>query len=174
MSELDALLDRLEAILAEVDALDDSVRAVVFELLDGIDALHRMAMQSLASAADDDMLARLRAANPAIAWLFDAYAVGVDERAAADAALDEVRPYIHSHGGTVEVLDAAGGLVRLRLAGSCSGCTASDVTVTETIERALRETWPGFVALEVESDDAAPHPPPTTPLVQIGSRPTDF
>lgn len=174
MNELDALLDRLEGLLAEVDALDDSVRRIVFELLDGVDALHRMALQSLAGATEDETLVRLRAAHPAIAWLFDAYAVGVDERAAAEAALEQVRPYIHSHGGKVEVVDVAGGLVRLRLAGTCSGCTASDVTVTETIERALRESWPGFVALDVEPDDAEPHPPPTTPLVQIGTRPADF
>lgn len=174
MNELEALLDRLEALLGDVDALDESVRSVVFELLDGIDALHRMALQSLAGAADDATLTRLRDAHPSIAWLFDAYAVGVDERAAAESALEEVRPYIHSHGGKVEVVDVTAGLVRLRLSGTCSGCTASDVTVTETIERALRESWPGFVALDVEPDDADPHPPPTTPLVQIGSRPADF
>ncbi|MDQ3341980.1 MAG: NifU family protein [Actinomycetota bacterium] len=172
MSELDALLDRLEEVLAAVEALDDSVRPLVFELLDGVDALHRTALRSLAAAIDDDdALARLRAAHPAIEWLFDAYAVGIDERAAADAALEEVRPYIHSHGGRVEVVDAAEGVVRLRLAGSCSGCTASDVTVTESIEEALRDRWPGFVALEVEADDAPAHPPPTTSLVQIGGRP---
>jgi Fe-S cluster biogenesis protein NfuA len=173
VSDLDALLDRLEALLAGIDELDEPVRAMVFELLDGIDALHRMALQSLGDASDDGTLQRLRASHPAIAWLFDAYAVGVDEQAAADAALEQVRPYIHSHGGEVEVLDAAGGIVRLRMSGTCSGCTAADVTVTESIEQALREHWPGFVALEVEPDDAAPHPPPTTSLVQIGSRPPD-
>lgn len=173
MSDLDALLDRLEQLLSDIDQLDDPVRDLVFELLDGIDALHRMALQSLADVTDESTLTRLRTSHPAIAWLFDAYAVGVDEQAAANAALEQVRPYIHSHGGQVDVVDAAGGIVRLRLSGTCSGCTASDVTVTESIERALREHWPGFVALEVEPDDAAPHPPPTTSLVQIGSRPPD-
>ena len=174
MSDLEALLDRLEALLTDIDELDEPLRGVVFELLDGIDALHRMALQSLGAASDEPTLARLRASHPAVAWLFDAYAVDVDEHAAADAALEQVRPYIHSHGGKVEVVDAAGGIVRLRLSGSCSGCTASDVTVTESIEQALRENWPGFVALDVEPDDAAPHPPPTTSLVQIGSRPPDL
>jgi len=174
VTDLDALLDRLETLIGELDGLDDAVRSLVFELLDGLDALHRMALQSLAAATGDDTLTRVRAAHPAITWLFDAYAVGVDERAAADAALEEVRPYIHSHGGKAEVIDAAGGVVTLRLSGSCSGCTASDVTVTESIEQALRDNWPGFVALEVEEDDAAPHPPPTVSLVQIGSRPPGF
>jgi Fe-S cluster biogenesis protein NfuA len=174
MTDLEALLDRLTGLLANVDELDEPVRAIVFELLDGIDALHRMALQSLGDAAEEGTLAQLRASHPAVAWLFDAYAVGIDEQAAADAALDQVRPYIHSHGGEVEVLDAAGGIVRVRLSGTCSGCTASDITVNESIEQALRDNWSGFVALDVEPDDAAPHPPPTTSLVQIGSRPADL
>ncbi len=172
MTDLDDLLVRLEELLATIEQLDESVRTVVFELLDGVDGLHRFALGAMAAELDDATVARLRARHPAVEWLFDAYAVGVDEHAAADAALEEVRPYIHSHGGAVEVLDASGGIVRLRLSGTCSGCTASDATVTESIEQALREQWPGFVAVDVEVDDAPAHPPPSTPtLVQIGSRP---
>lgn len=171
MSDLDALLDRLEAALAEVEELDEPVRGLVFELLDGVDALHRLALRELADAADDNTLLRLRAAHPSVDWLFDAYAVGVDERAAAESALEQIRPYIDSHGGQVEVLEARGGIVRVRMSGACSGCTASAVTAREGIEEALRETWPGFVALEVEADDAPAHPPPSANLVQIGPRP---
>lgn len=171
MSELDALLDRLEAVLGEVEQLDESVRGLVFELLDGVDALHRLALRELADAADDKTLLRLRAAHPSVEWLFDAYAVGVDERAAAEAALEQIRPYIDSHGGQVEVLEARGGTVRVRMSGACSGCTASAVTAREGIEEALRDAWPGFVALDVEADDAPAHPPPASNLVQIGPRP---
>jgi Fe-S cluster biogenesis protein NfuA len=89
----------------------------------------------------------------------------------ADAALERIRPYIDSHGGAVEILEVDGGVVRVRMSGACSGCTASAVTAREGIEEALREEWPGFVALEVEADDAPAHPPPPTNLVQIGSRP---
>ncbi len=172
MTDLDDLLDRLEELLGAVDALDDETRGTIFELLDGLDALHRFALRTMAAAMDDELLARLRAQHPSVEWLFEAYGIGVDERAAAEAALEQVRPYIHSHGGAVEVLDATAGIVRLRLSGTCSGCTASDVTVTESIEQALRDTWPGFVTVAVEADDAAAHPPPSTPaLVQIGTRP---
>ena len=34
-------------------------------------------------------------------------------------ALDEVRPYLESHGGDVELLGVEDGVVRLRLQGSC-------------------------------------------------------
>ena len=162
----DALLQRLEELLDEVERLDEPVRARVLELLDGIDAIHRLALAPLASALGDATLARLRG-DPAIAWLLDAYGVGVDERAAAEAALRSIRPYIDSHGGEVEVLEARGGIVRLRMAGACSGCTASAITLQSGIETALRENFPGFVATEVERDDASPHPPPGPTLLQI-------
>jgi Fe-S cluster biogenesis protein NfuA len=106
-----------------------------------------------------------------VAWLFEAYAVGVDERAAAEVALEAVRPYLHSHGGDVAVLDARGGVVRVRLSGACSGCTASTITLRRGVEEALRERMPGFAAMEVEEDDALPHPPPGPTLLQIAEPP---
>jgi Fe-S cluster biogenesis protein NfuA len=169
MSGLDELLDELERILAEVETLDEPVRDRVFALLDGVDALHRHALGQLGELLDPAERERLRASDPAVAWLFDAYSVGIDERAAADAALDSVRPYIHSHGGDVAVLDAHDGVVRVRLSGACSGCTASTVTLRRGVEEALRGGFAGYAHMEVEEDDALPHPPPGPTLLQIES-----
>lgn len=166
MSDFEHLLDRLEELLAAVEELDEPIKQQVFELLDGIDVLHRMALSELGEIVGEGMLARLREA-PSVAWLLDAYAVGVDEKAAAERALDEIRPYIHSHGGEVEVLDSTGGVVRLRMSGSCAGCTASAVTLREGVEQALRDNFPAFVAIDVEEDDAPSHPPPGPTLLQI-------
>jgi Fe-S cluster biogenesis protein NfuA len=170
-SDLEELLGRLEEVLNRIDELDEPVRGEVFELLDGIDILHRSALQHLGEALDPGTIEQLRAAHPAIGWLFEAYAVGVDEAAAAEAALEQIRPFIHSHGGVVEVLDARGGVVALRMGGACAGCTSSAETLRHGIEEALREHLPGFVAVEVESDDAPAHPPPGPTLVQITPRP---
>lgn len=168
---MDELLERLEDLLRRVEGLDDDPRQVAFELLDGVDTLHRMALRRLAGLLGDDRLVELAGADPAVAWLFEAYGIGVDERAAADAALDTVRPYIHSHGGQVEVLDAEGGVVRLRMSGACSGCTASAQTLRTSIDEALREGFPGFLRTEVEEDDAEPHAPPAGPVpVQLRPR----
>ncbi len=172
MTQLEELLTRLEELVGHVEQLDEATHGVVFELLDGIDALHRFSLHTMAAGLPDDVVARLRAQHPAVEWLFDAYAIGVDERAAVDQALESVRPYIQSHGGSVELLDVEAGVVRLRLSGTCSGCTASDVTVSDSIESALREAWPGFAAVEVQVDEAPAHPPPpASTLVQIGGRP---
>ena len=170
MTRLDALLGRMEKIMQRIERLDDATAAMVLELVDGFDELHRSALQRLGEKLGPDQIERLRAEDPSLAWLFDVYAVGVDEQARADAALDAARDYIHSHGGRVEVVAARAGVVRVRLSGSCSGCTASAITLRHGVEEALREGLPGFVALEVEDDDAPVHPPPGPTLLQIENR----
>jgi Fe-S cluster biogenesis protein NfuA len=169
--DLARLLDRMEQLLAQVEGLDDGSRVPVFELLDGIDSLHRLALGRLAGLVGTQEIDRLRRADPAVGWLLDAYGAGVDERAAADRALDAVRPYIEGHGGVVELLGCAGGVVALRLSGACAGCTASAETLREGVHRALQEGFPGFLRMEVEENLAAPvHAPPGATLLRIEPR----
>jgi Fe-S cluster biogenesis protein NfuA len=168
---LSQLLDHLEGLLGDVDTLGPGDQEIVFGLLDGVDSLHRMALQTLAAHMDTGQISDLRQRHPAITWLFDAYAVGVDERQAVETSLASIRPYIESHGGHVDVLDVDNGVVTLQMVGACSGCTASAVTLQEGIIDALRDGFPGFVRVEsIEDPDAASHPPPTQPLHQIGRR----
>ncbi len=171
LSALGTLLDRMEELLADVEALDEDLQSTVFELLDGVDAVHRLAITRLAAALGAAQLEAVRGSDPAVGWLFQAYGLGVDDRAAADAALEQIRPYIHEHGGEVEVLGVQGGVVRVRLSGTCSGCTSAADTLRHGVEEALREHLPGFVAMDVEPDTAAPHAPPTQVLLQITPRP---
>lgn len=172
MADLDGILDRFEELLGDVEAWEEPHRSMAFELLQQVDALHRFALERLGEHLGAESLAQLRAEDSAVAWLLDAYAVGVDERTAAEAALRPVLGYVHSHGGEVSVLGARQGVVRLRLSGECSGCTASAVTLREGVEKALRDGFPGFARMEVEEDPGArAHPPPGPTLLQIGPRP---
>lgn len=164
------LLDRLATGLAEIERLDEPTRSHVLAFLDDFEALHRTALSGFEQLIGSDEVSRLRRADSALAWLLDAYGVGVDERAEAETALESVRPYIHSHGGHIEVLDVRDGVVRVRLSGSCSGCTASAETLTRGVEQALRESFASFAGLEVEPDDAPAHPPPGPTLIQVEDR----
>jgi Fe-S cluster biogenesis protein NfuA len=65
-------------------------------------------------------------------------------------ALDQVRPRLRSHGGDVELLGIEGGVVRLRMRGSCHGCPSSTATLRQTIETAIYEAAPDVEAVEVE------------------------
>jgi hypothetical protein len=85
MADLDGLLERLEQLLFEVEQLEDPLRGHVFELLDGVDTLHRLALGRLAARLDAEQLRRAWEAEPAVAWLLDAY--GIDRRTAAPPAV---------------------------------------------------------------------------------------
>lgn len=168
---LEELLDRMEDTLARVDAMPEEDRERVFTLLDDVDRLHRLALHHLGDALGPVDIERLRDTDPSVTWLFDAYGVGLDERATAERAMEDIRPYIHSHGGEVEILDVTDGRVHVRLAGSCSGCTASAITLQHGVETALRDHLPEFTELTVEEDDADPHAPPGGTLLQIEPHP---
>lgn len=65
-------------------------------------------------------------------------------------ALAKVRPYLESHGGNVELLSTAEGVVRVRLKGSCEGCAASAMTLKYAIEEAIYEAAPDVMAVEAD------------------------
>jgi Fe-S cluster biogenesis protein NfuA len=64
-------------------------------------------------------------------------------------ALDSVRPLLKLHGGNVELLEIDNGVVRLRLTGSCNGCSSSSTTIHTAIETAIRNTAPDISHIEV-------------------------
>src|SRR5262245_53855 len=74
----------------------------------------------------------------------------VDLETRGREAMQKVRPYLHSHGGNVELIEVAGGVVRLRLIGSCNGCPSSSLTLKTAIERAIFEVAPDVTSIECE------------------------
>jgi Fe-S cluster biogenesis protein NfuA len=67
-------------------------------------------------------------------------------------ALDRARPVLQAHGGNVELLGLAEGVVRLRLNGSCNGCASSATTLKHTIEQAIYELAPDVASIEVQDE----------------------
>ncbi|MBC8121020.1 MAG: NifU family protein [Gemmatimonadaceae bacterium] len=62
--------------------------------------------------------------------------------------LDELRPYLISDGGNVELVDIEGPIVKLRLQGACGSCPSSTYTLKLGIERRLREAIPEIAEVE--------------------------
>ena len=145
---------------------DDDVRERVFALLDGVDALHRSALGRLATilqAPGAEGVWALTQADPVIRTvllLYDLLPQG--EHAQAEETLAAVIPYIESHGGTLDLLDVAEGVVTVRLGGSCQGCAGSTVTLKRVVEGALREGFPGFRELRVAEPPAIRPPIPAS------------
>ncbi|PSB06752.1 NifU family protein [Egbenema bharatensis] len=65
-----------------------------------------------------------------------------------ERVLDELRPYLMSDGGNVELVELDGPIVRLRLQGACGSCPSSAMTLKMGIERKLRETIPEIAEVE--------------------------
>ena len=146
----------------------EEVRELGRAVLEAIDGIHREGIARMAALLDHHDLLRVAATDPAIAELLDLYdLVPISEEALVERALENVRPYIQSHGGQLEVVAVKDGVVRVRLAGSCAGCSGSAMTLKRGVETALRDDFPGFVSMEVEEPEAAPIRPTFIDLKQI-------
>jgi Fe-S cluster biogenesis protein NfuA/nitrite reductase/ring-hydroxylating ferredoxin subunit len=69
-----------------------------------------------------------------------------------ERALEDVRPYLGSHGGDVELVGVTeDGVVRLRMLGSCDGCASSSVTLKLAVEGAVEAAAPEITGIEVDT-----------------------
>lgn len=65
-----------------------------------------------------------------------------------ETVLDEMRPYLMSDGGNVELVGLDGPIVKLRLQGACGSCPSSAMTLRMGIERRLKEMIPEIAEIE--------------------------
>ena len=132
-------------------------------IVEALDAAGESAAPIRDSMAEDGVIASLLLVH-------DLYPVPLDERVME--ALDQVRPYLDSHGGGVELLDVTGGVARIRLEGSCKTCPASSATLELAVKQALDEAAPDLEGLIVEGI-ADSEPEPSTgfelPVLQISA-----
>lgn len=143
MSEPD-VLEEVERLIATLEGHPDpAVRENVRALLQGVDAVHRTALEKLVAAiqsmAGEPFLRRMYG-DPAIRLLLMSYdLVPVDRRLQAEEALDAVRGHLHAHGVDVEITDVVGGVVYLRLHGA-----ADPDAARRDLTEALKENFLGF------------------------------
>jgi Fe-S cluster biogenesis protein NfuA len=65
-----------------------------------------------------------------------------------ETVLDQMRPYLMSDGGNVELVEIDGPVVKLRLQGACGSCPSSTMTLKMGIERRLCEFIPEISEVE--------------------------
>ncbi len=64
-------------------------------------------------------------------------------------ALDDVRPSLQADGGDVELVDVSEeGVVKVKLKGACGGCPMAKMTLSQGIEKHLKETVPEVTSVE--------------------------
>lgn len=158
--EFDQAVAELETLVGTLER-DGDERALL--LLQLMDAIHRPAFELLLAGQPEHPIAA------AVLAMYEL--VPLDEHSQIEEALDEIRPYIESHGGGLELLDVEGGTIHVRLSGSCHGCAASAMTLRRGVEAKLRERIPWFeeiVAHDPEEADEEPLPN-ALPMVQVGA-----
>lgn len=57
-------------------------------------------------------------------------------------ALDEIRPFLKSDGGDIELIDLTDDTVIVRLLGACTGCTVNQMTLKSGVEMTIKKHAP--------------------------------
>jgi Fe-S cluster biogenesis protein NfuA/nitrite reductase/ring-hydroxylating ferredoxin subunit len=127
---------------------------------------------TIGDQADPSMLDRL-AADDLVASLLLVHGLHPhDVHRRVSDALDQVRPYLGSHGGDVHLLDIVDDTVQLQFAGSCKSCPSSAVTLELAVEDAIRAAAPEISSIELVTPAAEPTTviPAESLLAQVHSR----
>ena len=70
--------------------------------------------------------------------------------------LDEkVAPSVAAHNGKINFISYDNGILKLLMAGSCSGCAMSQQTLRQGVESMMRHYVPEVMAIESEDDSTA-------------------
>ena len=162
--EFQARMQRLDQLLQSVETFTDpeaqaQTRAIVQAVLDLHGAGLERIFEHLTEAGEPGAAVLDACVNDDIVGglllLHGLHPLSMEDR--VRQALEQVRPYLHSHGGNVELLGIDDGVARLRLEGSCKGCPSSAVTMKQTIEEAILAKAPDVTGVLVEgSFDADP------------------
>ena len=155
---------RVEASLEELEGLaDPATRDRATEALQALLDLYGEGLERIVARLaerDDGELAAALAGDELVSHLLLLHGLHpVPLEARVGGALDEVRPYLESHGGDVDLLTVEGGVARLRLRGSCSGCPSSTMTLKLAIEEAIQKAAPDLAGIEAEGAAAADSAP---------------
>jgi Fe-S cluster biogenesis protein NfuA len=64
-------------------------------------------------------------------------------------ALNQLRPFLHADGGDMELIDITDdAIVQVRMLGSCSDCSMSQMTIKGGLEEALKMAAPELRGVE--------------------------
>jgi Fe-S cluster biogenesis protein NfuA len=142
VGRIDALLEQVEGFSdpAERETVTELVAALLDLYGEGVSRLVEH-VQDPAELAEDELISHLL-------LLHGMHPQPVEVR--VREALAEVRPYLDSHGGDVELVAVDEDAVRVRMQGNCNGCPSSAVTLKLAIEEAIHKHAPEIDRIEAE------------------------
>lgn len=178
----EALVEHVQALTDRLGAAHDGpTREIAEELMAAVLQMYGAGldrMLELVNAAAGEAAPAIQEALTAdglvasLMLIHDLYPVPIEDR--VREGLEQVRPYMESHGGDVELLGIEDGVVHLRLEGSCKTCSASTSTLELAVRQALEQTAPDLVGMEVEGVVEPPTAGPALPLAGDGAQSAGF
>ena len=61
-----------------------------------------------------------------------------------EKALDEIRPFLQSDGGNIELVDFDADIVKVRLLGNCVDCSVNQMTLKNGVEMTIKKYVPSI------------------------------
>jgi Fe-S cluster biogenesis protein NfuA/nitrite reductase/ring-hydroxylating ferredoxin subunit len=156
LEELIAEINRFEAIISD---WDERQRCVAVGLKRAIEDLHKEALTRLIKRLKQESMSALRhAVDDEVVYAVLLYHDLVKPPLPPilqriQAALEEVRPGLKSHNGDIELVAfKPPDTVEVRLIGTCSSCPASNLTLTQGVEQAIKNYCPEITKVVAVSD----------------------
>jgi Fe-S cluster biogenesis protein NfuA len=169
-------LERIEGLVHTLESIaDPKVRACAKDLVQSLLDLQGAGLDRIVTTlsgagepgrvlfhelARDDLVSSLL-------LLHGLHPVSLEER--VKRAIAEIGPHLRSHGGSVEVVEISGGVLRLRLSGGGHGCGSSPDALRAAVEEAVYAAAPDVDGIQVEAGLEAPAP---SGLVQLQVSPS--
>ncbi|KZL49123.1 hypothetical protein A2T98_14365 [Nodularia spumigena CENA596] len=149
MTKLEELIQEINQFEAIIAQWNESQRCVAVGLKRAIEDLHKAALTHLIKSLKQESMSALRqAVDDEIVYSVLLYHELIKPPQAPlieriQTALEQVRPGLKSHDGDVELIAIKPpDTVEVKLIGSCSSCPTSTLTLTQSVEQAIKNHCP--------------------------------
>lgn len=158
LSELNRQSERIQELVEQIDALPDvKAREMMQECMQEVLSFYGYGLERIlgiiskgSNTAAKEIYNNMLGDNFVNGLLLIHDLHPFDLRTRLNLALEKVRPYMDSHGGSVEIVSLEKGIAKLKLNGNCKGCPSSSATLELGIKQAIEENCPDLLGLEVE------------------------
>lgn len=163
---------RIQALVERVDrAADAEARELLQECLHSLLALYgdglARVMQLVARAGvEGEKLRETLLRDKLVSGLLLIHGLHpISLEARLRGALEQIRPYLQSHGGNVELISLKNDIATLQLQGTCRSCPSSSATLELAVRQVIEEACPDLAGFEVKGVTPQFSPPAPGPCL---------